>query len=419
MISHCGDIILNMKQVLTIVCKLQPTKEQISQIEDTLVGFANACNHINNTIDPKLTNSVRIQTLIYHAVRELFGLSANLSIRAIARVSANRKTAKQKKSLVKDFKPTSIDYDARIFDFREKDWTASITLIGGRQHIKMDAGNYQRGKLKDKKPTSATLCKHKDGNYYIHIQVKDDIPEPSESDSVIGVDLGRRDIAVTSDGDSWSGEDIQQVRDKFSRVRASLQKKATKGTRSNRRRARQVLKRLSGREKHYQSWLNHTISRTIVNKAKSENAVIAIEDLTGIRERTNQQPRNKTERRRSNSWAFYQLRQFLEYKSIQTGISLVKVNPAYTSQMCHNCHHIHPVKGSSYRSGKNFKCGHCGWTGDADLNGAMNIAIIGAFVIKPRGSGLSCSLSEHVSGLLQNSSLLCAVGESPVTSVRG
>ena len=102
-----------MKQVLTIVCKLQPTKEQASQIEDTLAGFANACNHINNTIDPKLTNAVRIQTLIYHAVRELFGLSANLAIRAIARVSANRKTAKQKKSLVKDFKPTSIDYDAK------------------------------------------------------------------------------------------------------------------------------------------------------------------------------------------------------------------------------------------------------------------------------------------------------------------
>ena len=31
----------------------------------------------------------------------------------------------------------------------------------------------------------------------------------------------------------------------------------------------------------------------IVNKAKSENAAIAIEDLTGIRERTNQQPRKK------------------------------------------------------------------------------------------------------------------------------
>jgi len=61
-------MILAMKQVLTIVCKLQPTKEQSSQIEETLTGFASACNHINNTVDPKLTNSVRIQTLIYYPV---------------------------------------------------------------------------------------------------------------------------------------------------------------------------------------------------------------------------------------------------------------------------------------------------------------------------------------------------------------
>jgi len=180
-----------------------------------------------------------------------------------------------------------------------------------------------------------------------------------------------------------------------------------------------LLQRLSGMERRYQTWLNHAISRTIIDRAKSSNAAIAIEDLTGIRDRTNKQPRNKTERRRSNSWAFYQLRLFLEYKAVQAGIQLVKVNPAYTSQMCHNCNHIHPVKGSSYRSGKSFKCRHCGWTGDADLNGAMNIAIIGAFVSKPRGSGLSCSLDKNISGLLQDSALLCAVGESPVTSVRG
>jgi hypothetical protein len=46
---------------------------------------------------------------------------------------------------------------------------------------------------------------------------------------------GRRDIAVTSEGDTWSGQDIQQVRDKFNRVRASVQKRASKGTRSSRR----------------------------------------------------------------------------------------------------------------------------------------------------------------------------------------
>ena len=42
------------------------------------------------------------------------------------------------------------------------------------------------------------------------------------------------------------------------------------------------------------------------------------------------------------------------------------------------------------------RCWCGGKNGDADFNGAMNIAIIGAFVSKPRGSGLSCSLSEVV-----------------------
>ncbi|WP_445304734.1 zinc ribbon domain-containing protein [Microcoleus sp. Pol7_A1] len=31
----------------------------------------------------------------------------------------------------------------------------------------------------------------------------------------------------------------------------------------------------------------------------------------------------------------------------------------------------------SYRIGKSFKCGHCGWHGDADLNGAKMIKLFG------------------------------------------
>jgi IS605 OrfB family transposase len=121
------------------------------------------------------------------------------------------------------------------------------------------------------------------------------------------------------------------------------------------------------------------------------------------RERTNEQRRTKTERRRSNSWAFFQLRQFLTYKAIKFGVKLVLIDPRYTSQTCHNCLHIHPVRGQSYRSGKSFRCGHCGWFGDADLNGAKNISTIGAFVNMPRGSGLFCSLDRDDSGLLKAS----------------
>lgn len=61
--------------------------------------------------------------------------------------------------------------------------------------------------------------------YYIHIQIKDKAPTPIKSNNVIGIDFGRRDIAVTSNGDKWDGKQINDVRDKFSLVRASLQKK--------------------------------------------------------------------------------------------------------------------------------------------------------------------------------------------------
>lgn len=287
-----------MKQVLTVACKIEVSPEVAPKLDATLQAFSDACTYINQTVDPKLTNKPRIQGLVYEQVREQFELSANLAIRAIARVSSNRKTAKQKGKPVRAFKPTSVDYDARIFAFREKDWTVSLTLVGGRERFKLAIGNYQLGLLKGTSPSSATLCKRQDGSYYVNIQIKSEAPDPMPS-RVIGVDMGRRDIAVTSIGDKWDGKQITDIRDKFVRVRASLQQKASKGTRSTRPRARQILQRPSGKERRYQTWPKHNISKLIVLSALQHNAIIAIEDLTGIRERTNQQPRNKSERRRS------------------------------------------------------------------------------------------------------------------------
>ena len=92
-------------------------------------------------------------------------------------------------------------------------------------------------------------------------------------------------------------------------------------------------------------------------------------------------------------------------------MKLVLVNPAYTSQTCHNCLHIHPVQGKSYRSGKSFRCGHCGWLGDADVNGAKNISLLGAAINQPGGSDcLYCLLSTDNSGLLKTSSVYSQAG---------
>jgi len=145
-----------------------------------------------------------IQNFVYQELRQQFGLSANQTVRVCARVGAKRKTEKIHGKPVKVFSPASANYDARIFAFTEKDWKVSLTLLDGREHIKLNAGNYQRGKLKGRVPTSAQLCKHRDGQYYVHIKLKNQAPEPIDSTQVIGVDFGRRDIAVTSIGDKWT-----------------------------------------------------------------------------------------------------------------------------------------------------------------------------------------------------------------------
>ena len=385
-----------MKQVLTVSCKIQVSPEQSIKIDATLQAFASACEYVNQTVPTTLTNELAMQSLIYYDVRDRFGLSAQLAIHAIRRVSGNRKTAKKDGKPVKNFAPTSVTYDPRIFSFREKDWTVSLTTTSGRERFKLAIGNYQIGLLKGQTPKTATLVKRKDGTYYLNIQLESMPPEPIKTDSVLGCDLGRTDIVVTSEGDKFSGKEITKVRNHYAKLRANLQQKATRGTRSTRRRCRELLKRLSGKEKRFQALVNHTISHRLISRAKLSNQAIALEDLTGIREHTNQQPRSKKERRLSNSWAFYQLRQFLVYKAIKYGVKILFVDPRYTSQTCHNCNHIHPVRGESYRSGKTFKCGHCGWRGDADLNGSKNIAALGVSVNKPEGSRLFCNIADHL-----------------------
>jgi putative transposase len=392
-----------MSQVLTISCKLKVSPSQAAKLDATMDAFVQALNWVNQNTPEKIVNAVKLQSLCYYEIRARFGLSSNLAQQVCRRVAGSRKVAKQKKRPVKEFKSGFVTYDARIFSFRQKDWTVSLTTVEGRERFELAIGNYQRGMLAGSNPKAATLIKRKDGSYYIQICVEKKPPKQQDTDKVIGVDLGRTDIAHTSEGDNWNGQQLNRVRDHYSRLRAVLQRKASKGTRSSRRRCRQLLQRLSGKERRFQSrqrcvaktWVNHRISKAIVSRAKATNSAIALEDLTGIRERVNQQPCNKAERRRANSWAFYQLRQFLEYKARVAGVSLVLVPPAYTSQTCHKCLHIHPDPAQSYRSGKKFKCGHCGWEGDADLNGANVIALLGAAVNQPRGSGLFCSLVEQ------------------------
>jgi putative transposase len=263
-----------METTRTVVCKLAPTPEQASEMDATLKAFAAGCDFAADVARRiGSTNKVKVQHAGYRDIRERFGLSANLAIRAIARACAALKVPAKMHST---FEPTSIDYDERIFAFQEWNWTFGLTLLGGRRKIATQLGDRQRAMLKGRKPTSAVLVKRRDGGYYLHVQLTDEAPEPIETTGTLGVDLGRRRVAVDSDREVYEAEEINRVREHYPKVRRSAQRKGTKG-------AKRFLKRLSRRERKHAAHINHVISRRVVDKARATGRAIVVEDLTGIR----------------------------------------------------------------------------------------------------------------------------------------
>jgi IS605 OrfB family transposase len=93
----------------------------------------------------------------------------------------------------------------------------------------------------------------------------------------------------------------------------------------------------SDKEKRKTRDLDHKISRTIVNYALKHKLKIVVEDLSGIRKTSSKGNGSKEKNRFVNSWSFYRLQQFIEYKAKEHGIPFEKINPQYTSQECNYC----------------------------------------------------------------------------------
>jgi len=130
--------------------------------------------------------------------------------------------------------------------------------------------------LKEVKPSFATLKRHRDGDFYLHIAVEITEPEPKEPSNVVGVDLGEIDLLVASNGFKVSGKELIERRKRFRARRSVLQRKGTKGKRA--------LKRLSGKERNWARTYLHTVSRRFVDSLPP-NSLVVLEDLTNIRER--------------------------------------------------------------------------------------------------------------------------------------
>jgi putative transposase len=346
----------------TVCCKLLTTPTIADALKGTSKQFSDAYNHVLEiAVKEKTHNAIKLHKLCYCEVRKLFGLSANLSVRAIRRVVSCMTKLKGKRKCPKQFNPKSIDYDVRIFSYRESDEIVSLTTTKGRIRIPLLLGEHQRSALKGQNPPSATVM-NKGKDWYIHIVVEFE-PISIDGDGVMGVDLGINNIATTSTGLIIAGKAKQDFKKKRAKIRASLQ---SKGKQS----AKKVLKKLSGYENRKIRHENHVLSKQLVEEAKRHSCgVIRMEQLKEIRAKT--KTWSKHLNRMVAGWSFYQLQQFIQYKAAAFGIAVEFVHPAYTSQTCHRC-----LKLGS-RKEERFNCLTCGEQ-HADVNASRVIALGGA-----------------------------------------
>jgi len=366
-----------MKQ--TLLVKLAPMPDQSAALLRTLETFNAACNDIAGVaFEQRSANKIELQKLVYYDIRQRFGLSAQMCIRAIAKVG---EAYKRDRTIRPGFRPHGgMTYDERILSFPRVD-RASLLTLDGRVEVPFRFGAYQAARL-DRIRGQADLL-YRNGTFYLACTVDAPEPTPDEASEYLGVDLGVVNIASTSDGEIVNqGQGIvhahvNTVRARYARLRAKLQKKHTKS-------ARRRLKKRSGRERRFARDTHHWISQALLSTAQGTRRGIALENLQNIRSRVNGLPRSRRQRRVLNSWAFFQLRAFIAYKAQAAGVRLVLVNPADTSQTCSRCGQCEKA---NRKSQAKFLCVRCGYACHADLNAAVNISR--AAVIPPDAAPLA------------------------------
>jgi IS605 OrfB family transposase len=308
--------------------------------------------------EQKRFHKLALQDLCYYEIREQFGLSAQMAIRALGKVAdaytLDKKTKRQFK------KHGAFPYDDRILSYRLDDQAVSIWTLNGREIIPFEAGAGQLEMLRSQQGESDLSFVR--GEFYLLATCEIEVSEPEEVVDYLGVDLGIANIATTGDGQRYSGKTIQSVRHRHRSLRRKLQKKGTKS-------AKRLLKHLSGKENRFATDVNHCISKAIVIEAQRTGRGVAIEELTGIRERVRFR---KPQRVKLHSWSFAQLGFFLDYKSELYGVPFARVDPRNTSRQCSNpeCKHIARANRPNQST---FRCQVCGFSLHADHNAAINI----------------------------------------------
>lgn len=333
----------------------------IETIKPTIESYTKAFNFVCQTgWNDSDSNGVSLHNKTYFDTREYLPSQLAVSARMKATEalkSVKVKLRKKQKATCPHSKQSAIRYDDRSYNIWFNRNELSLLTVNGRVKIPIFVPEYFQQYLIWKRCSADLFIR--ENKVFLNIVFSKDVSDPEFTGKVVGIDRGIKKIAVTSENQFFGGGQIKKVSKRYEKLRSTLQSCGSKS-------AKRHLRKISKKENRFRADSNHVITKKIVNFLDS-GTVIALEKLTGIRQNVRLRKKQHKDLYR---WNFYQFEQFLTYKAKAIGVKVEYVDARYTSQKCSVCGYI---SRSNRQSQVVFKCNHCGFSLNADVNASRNI----------------------------------------------
>jgi putative transposase len=183
----------------------------------------------------------------------------------------------------------------------------------------------------------------------------------NSNDTVVGVDLGVKSLAVLSTGEVIDGAKSYR---KAEKRLAKLQRQVSRKVKGSNNRAKSIVK-LAKAHARIANIRKDTLHK-LTSLLSKNHAVVGIEDLN-----VSGMLANRKLAKAIADMGFYEFRRQLEYKCKLYGSKLVVIDRWFaSSKTCSNCG---CVKKSLSLAERTYQCGECNFSIDRDLNAAINI----------------------------------------------